>query len=115
MWHDRASVGLQTAAADQRRATTTVAKEERRGAGRSWGVSKSPTIRGRRIALSWAAMTKEFPITAGDHGTGVAQECLDGMTGRGRLPFVPVKPAGVQKNPRDLLLRDAGPMAIEGP
>lgn len=51
MWHDRASVVLQTATADQRRAMTTVAEEDRRGAGRSWGVSKSPTIRGERYPL----------------------------------------------------------------
>ena len=60
-------------------------------------------------------MTQEFSITARNHCTGVTQECLDGMTGGRCLPFVPVKPAGVQENPRDLLLRDAGPMAIEGP
>ena len=60
-------------------------------------------------------MTQEFSITARNHCTGVTQECLDGMTGGRCLPFVPVKPAGVQENPRDLLLRRAGPMAIEGP
>ncbi|SIQ86816.1 hypothetical protein SAMN05421641_11630 [Paracoccus thiocyanatus] len=37
------------------------------------------------------------------------------MTGGGCLPFVPVETAGVQEDTRDLLLRGAGPMAIESP
>lgn len=70
---------------------------------------------GHRIALAWAAMTQEFSIAARDHGTGIAQERLDGVAGRGCLPFVAVEGGDLQDDLRDFLLRGTGPVAVEGP
>lgn len=59
-------------------------------------------------------MPKEFPISSLDHGAGVAQQRFHGMTGRGRLPIVPIKPIQVEEYLRYFLLRRAGAIAVEG-
>ncbi len=59
-------------------------------------------------------MTQEFSITARNHGTGIAQERLDGVAGRGCLPFVTVESAGVQDDLSDFLLRRTSPESVEG-
>ncbi len=59
-------------------------------------------------------MTQQFSIAAGDHGSGIAQERFDGMTGRGRLPLVAVQARDIQQNLRDFLLGCTGALSIEG-
>lgn len=62
-----------------------------------------------------AAMTQEFSVSASDHGPGIAQECLYGMAGRGRLPFIAIERSDLEHNLRDFLLRGASPVSVEGP
>lgn len=63
--------------------------------------------------LRLAAMTKQFSVAAGDHGAGVAQQRLDGMTrGRG-LPIVAVEHADVENDVGDVLLGRAVPVPIK--
>lgn len=111
---DRPFVIFGGAADDRRRTKVTMAKGECRDGGRSWGVSKSPTIGRAGIALAWAAMTQEFPIAARDHRAGIAQERFDGMAGRRCLPFVAVEVADVQEGLSDFLLCCAGAVSVEG-
>ena len=58
-------------------------------------------------------MTKEFPISAGDHGFGIAQERLDLVTGLRRLPCVAVEVINAKYNLGHFLLRGAGPVAVK--
>lgn len=65
-------------------------------------------------ALGLAAMTKEFSITAGDHGFGIAQECLDLVAGLRRLPCVAVEVINAEDDLGDFLLGCAVPVSVEG-
>ena len=60
-------------------------------------------------------MTQEFAIPARNHGTGIAQECLDGVASRRRLPFIAANMSGVQDNLCDFLLGGAGSVSVESP
>ncbi len=59
-------------------------------------------------------MTKQLAVAARDHGAGIADQRLHGMTRRRRLPFAAVERAKVKNDLRDLLAGGAGAMAIEG-
>ncbi len=59
-------------------------------------------------------MTKEFSISARDHGFSIAQKGLDLVTGLRRLPCVAVETIDTEDDLGDFLLRRAGPVSVKG-
>jgi hypothetical protein len=59
-------------------------------------------------------MPEQFSIAARDHGAGISQERLHGMTGRRCLPIVTAELADREEDLRDFLLGRAIALTVEG-
>ena len=59
-------------------------------------------------------MPKQFLIATRDHGSGIADQCLDGMACRRGLPFASAERAGFENDLADLASGRAGAITVEG-
>ena len=65
------------------------------------------TLRAGSEKLGPDAMTKQFPISARNHGPGITQKRHDRETGGGFLPAVTILPGDAQQIARNILLAGA--------